>query len=196
MRAATIERNTRETDISVSLELDGTGTGDIETGIGFFDHMLESFSRHSLMDIRIRARGDLHVDMHHTVEDVGIVMGRAMAQALGDCKGICRFGHALVPMDETLSRAVVDICRRPYFVWKVAFTRDKIGDMDTELFREWFCAFATNAGICLHVENLYGVNNHHIVESCYKAAARALRAGFGQDLRAGGAAPSTKGVLG
>lgn len=196
MRAATIERKTRETDIFVAMELDGAGEYDIETGIGFFDHMLEGFSKHSLIDLKIRAEGDLHIDMHHTVEDVGIVMGQAAAKALGDCAGIRRFGHAYVPMDETLSRAAIDICKRPYLVWNVDFARPKVGDMDTELFKEWFHAFATNAGICLHVENIYGANTHHIIESCFKATARAFRAALEADPRSDGAAPSTKGVLG
>ena len=196
MRAATVERKTRETDIFVALELDGSGEYDIETGIGFFDHMLEAFAKHSMVDLKIRAEGDLHVDMHHTVEDVGIVMGQAAAKALGDCAGIRRFAHAYIPMDETLSRAAVDISKRPYLVWKVAFPRDKIGDMDTELFKEWFHAFATNAGLCVHVENLYGENSHHIVESCFKALARAFRNACEIDPRAGDAPPSTKGSLG
>ena len=196
MRAATIERKTRETDIFVAMELDGSGDYDIETGVGFFDHMLEGFSKHSLIDLKVRAEGDLHIDMHHTVEDVGIVMGQAAAKALGDCVGIRRFGHAYVPMDETLSRAAVDISKRPYLIWNVEFPRDKVGEMDTELFKEWFHAFATNAGVCLHVENLYGVNTHHIVESCFKATARAFRMGLETDPRADGAMPSTKGVLG
>lgn len=196
MRAATIERKTRETEIFLALELDGSGDCDIETGIGFFDHMLESFARHSLIDLKIRAEGDLHIDMHHTVEDTGIALGQAAAKALGDCAGIRRFGHAYIAMDETLSRAAVDISGRPYLVWKVDFPRQKIGDMDTELFKEWFHAFATNAGICLHVENLYGANSHHIVESCFKATARAFRAALEIDPRAGDEAPSTKGVLG
>ncbi len=196
MRAATIERKTRETDIFVAMELDGSGDYDIETGVGFFDHMLEGFSKHSLIDLKVRAEGDLHIDMHHTVEDVGIVMGQAAAKALGDCAGIRRFGHAYVPMDETLSRAAIDICKRPYLVWNVEFARDKIGEMDTELFKEWFHAFASNAGVCLHVENIYGVNTHHIIESCFKATARAFRMGLELDPRADGATPSTKGVLG
>lgn len=195
MRAATVERKTRETDIFVALELDGTGEYDVETGIGFFDHMLEGFSKHSMIDLKVRAEGDLHIDMHHTVEDVGIVMGQAVAKALGDCAGIRRFAHAYIPMDETLSRAAIDISKRPYLVWKVGFPRSKVGDMDTELFKEWFHAFATNAGICLHVENIYGENAHHIIESCYKATARALRAACEIDPRAGDDAPSTKGVL-
>jgi len=196
MRAATVERKTRETDIFVALELDGSGEYDIETGIGFFDHMLEAFAKHSMIDLKIRAEGDLHIDMHHTVEDVGIVMGQAAAKALGDCAGIRRFAQAYIPMDETLSRAAIDISKRPYLVWKVAFPRDKIGDMDTELFKEWFHAFATNAGLCVHVENLYGENSHHIVESCFKALARAFRDACEVDPRAGDAPPSTKGSLG
>lgn len=195
MRAATIERKTRETDIFVALELDGTGEYDIETGIGFFDHMLGAFAKHAAFDVKIRAEGDLEVDMHHTVEDVGIVIGQAIAKALGDCAGIRRFGHAYVPMDEALSRASVDISKRPYLVWRVDFARPRIGDMDTELFKEWFHAVAMNAGLCLHVDSLYGTNTHHIVESCFKATARALRAAVEIDPRAEGAAPSTKGVL-
>jgi imidazoleglycerol-phosphate dehydratase len=195
MRAATIERKTRETDIFVALELDGAGEYDIETGIGFFDHMLGAFAKHAAFDLKIRAEGDLDVDMHHTVEDVGIVIGQAMAQALGDCAGIRRFGHAYVPMDEALSRASVDISKRPYLVWRVEFVRPRIGEMDTELFKEWFHALAMNAGLCLHVDSLYGANTHHIVESCFKATARAIRAAVEIDPRAEGAAPSTKGVL-
>jgi imidazoleglycerol-phosphate dehydratase len=195
MRAATIERKTRETDIFVALELDGAGEYDIETGIGFFDHMLGAFAKHAAFDLKIRAEGDLDVDMHHTVEDVGIVIGQAMAQALGDCAGIRRFGHAYVPMDEALSRASVDISKRPYLVWRVEFVRPRIGEMDTELFKEWFHALAMNAGLCLHVDSLYGANTHHIVESCFKATARAIRAAVEIDPRAEVAAPSTKGVL-
>ncbi len=196
MRAATIERKTRETEIFVAMELDGSGEYDVETGIGFFDHMLEAFAKHSMIDLKIRAEGDLHIDMHHTVEDVGIVMGQAAAKALGDCAGIGRFGHAYIAMDEAMSRAVIDISKRPYLVWNVNFQQPKIGDMDTELFKEWFHAFATNTGACLHVENLYGANTHHIVESCFKAAARAFRAAVEMDPRASGDAPSTKGMLG
>jgi imidazoleglycerol-phosphate dehydratase len=196
MRTATVERKTRETDIFVAIELDGDGDYDIETGIGFFDHMLEAFAKHSMIDLKVRAEGDLHVDMHHTVEDVGIVMGQAVARALGDCAGVRRFAHAYIPMDETLTRAAVDISKRPYLVWKVKFSRPKLGDMDTELFKEWFHAFAMNTGLCLHVENLYGENSHHIVESCFKALARALRAAIEIDPRAGDETPSTKGVLG
>lgn len=195
MRAATIERKTRETEIFVALELDGTGEYDIETGIGFFDHMLGAFAKHAAFDLKIRAEGDLDIDMHHTVEDVGIVIGQALAKGLGDCAGIRRFGHAYVPMDEALSRASVDISKRPYLVWRVDFARPRIGDMDTELFKEWFHAVAMNAGLCLHVDSLYGANTHHIVESCFKATARAIRAAAEIDPRAEGAAPSTKGVL-
>jgi len=195
-RAATVERRTKETDVFVAFDLDGTGDYDVETGIGFLDHMLEGFSKHSMIDLKVRAEGDLHIDMHHTTEDVGIVMGLALAKALGDAAGIRRFGHAYIPMDETLSRASVDVSKRPYLVWRVALTRPKLGDMDTELFKEWFHAFATNAGLCLHVENLYGENTHHIVESCFKATARALRQAVEIDPRAEGASPSTKGMLG
>ena len=195
MRAATVERKTRETEIFVALELDGSGDYDIETGIGFFDHMLEAFAKHARIDLKVRAKGDLHIDMHHTVEDVGIVIGQAAAKALGDCAGIRRFAHAYIAMDETLTRAAIDISKRPYLVWRVDFPRPKIGDMDTELFKEWFHAFAMNAGVCLHVDNLYGENSHHIIESCYKALARAFRDAAELDPRAGGEAPSTKGVL-
>lgn len=194
-RTATVTRTTKETDISVTLDLDGTGKSDIETGIGFFDHMLESFAKHSAIDLTVRCKGDLHIDMHHSVEDTGIVIGQAILKALDDFAGITRFGHAYVPMDETLSRAAVDLCKRPYLVWKVDFTRDKIGEMDTELFKEFFHALAGNGGMCLHVETLYGENCHHIIESCYKATARALRTAVAIDPRLGGAAASTKGSL-
>jgi len=196
MRSATINRTTKETEIAVTITLDGTGTYDGETGIGFFDHMLEGFAKHALIDLNVRCKGDLHIDMHHTVEDVGIVMGQAAAKALGDCVGIRRFGSAYIPMDETLSRASLDIAKRPYLIWRVDFKRPKVGTMDTELFKEWFHAFATNAGLCLHVENIYGENTHHIIESCFKATARAFRQGLEIDPRAGEAMPSTKGVLG
>lgn len=195
MRSAEIYRETKETRIRVSVELDGKGKSEIKTGIGFFDHMLESFSKHSAIDFKVEAHGDLHIDMHHTVEDTGIVMGQAVAKALGDFKGISRFGQAYVPMDETLSRAAIDMCNRPYLIWKVDFPRDKIGDMDTELFKEWFQAFAMNSGGCIHVENLYGENCHHIVESCYKALARALRQAVAMDPVFAGEAVSTKGSL-
>ncbi len=195
MRTAMIERKTRETEIMVSLDLDGTGDYDVDTGIGFLDHMLESFARHAMLDLKVRAQGDLHIDFHHTTEDTGIVIGQAIARALGDFKGIRRFGEATIPMDETLTRAAVDASNRPYLIWKVNFSRPKLGEMDTELFKEWFQAVAQNAGITLHVENLYGENNHHIVESCFKAFARALRQAVEIDERLGDAAPSTKGVL-
>lgn len=194
MRKAEIERKTKETKISVELDLDGTGASDISTGVGFFDHMLESFAKHSAIDLKIAAKGDLHIDMHHTVEDTGIVLGSAVSKALGDFAGIRRFGHAYIPMDETLSRASIDLCNRPYLIWKVALQRPKLGDMDTELFKEFFHAFAMNSGACLHVENLYGENTHHIVESCYKALARALRHAVEPDPRIKGPA-STKGSL-
>ena len=194
-RTADIHRKTRETDVSVMIELDGSGKADLETGIGFFDHMLESLTKHSGIDLTVRTKGDLHVDMHHTVEDTGIVIGQAIKQALGDFAGITRFGNAYIPMDETLSRASIDLCKRPYLVWKVEFLRDKIGEMDTELFKEFFHAFAGNAGMCLHVENLYGENNHHIIESCFKATARALREAITLDPRLKGQAASTKGSL-
>jgi len=194
-RTAELTRETRETTIEVALDLDGTGKSDLATGIGFFDHMLESFSKHSAIDLTVRAKGDLHVDMHHTVEDTGIVIGQCIKRALGDFAGITRFGHAYVPMDETLSRAAVDLCKRPYLIWKVDFTRDKIGEMDTELFKEFFQAFVTRGGMCLHLETLYGENQHHIAESCFKAVARALRMAITPDPRLGGAPASTKGSL-
>ncbi|MBL28965.1 MAG: imidazoleglycerol-phosphate dehydratase [Rhodospirillaceae bacterium] len=196
MREATIERNTKETQIKVRVGLDGTGVREIDTGIGFLDHMLDQLSRHSLIDLSVQAKGDLHIDGHHTTEDTGLAIGTAVAQALGDRKGIVRYGSALIPMDETLTRVALDLSNRPYLVWKVNFTRPKLGDMDTELFREWFQAFAQMAGVTLHVENLYGENNHHIVESCYKGLARALRQAIAIDPRAAGEVPSTKGVLG
>ena len=195
MRTATVERKTRETEIMVALDLDGTGAPDVDTGIGFLDHMLDSFSRHSLIDLKVRATGDLHVDFHHTTEDTGIVIGQAVKRALGDMAGIHRFGSILLPMDETLTRVAIDISNRPYLVWKVKFPRAKIGEMDTELFKEWFQAFAQNAGICLHIENIYGENTHHIVETCFKGTARALREAVEIDARLDGAIPSTKGSL-
>lgn len=195
-RRAAVERSTKETRIRVAVNLDGTGQYSVSTGIGFLDHMLEQLSRHSLIDLEIEAQGDLHIDFHHTTEDTGIAIGEAVAKALGDRKGIQRYGHAYVPMDETLTRAAIDLSNRPYLIWKVRFTRDKLGQMDTELFREWFQAFSQSAGATLHVENLYGENNHHIVESCYKALARALRAAIEIDPRKSDAVPSTKGVLG
>jgi imidazoleglycerol-phosphate dehydratase len=196
MREATVSRKTKETSIEVRVDLDGTGVYDISTGIGFLDHMLEQLSRHSLMDLHVRAEGDLHIDFHHTTEDTGIAIGEAVGEALGDRRGITRYGSAYAPMDETLTRVALDISARPYLIWRVAFTKPKLGDMDTELFKEWFQAFAQAAGITLHVETLYGENNHHIVESCFKALARALRTATTIDARAADAIPSTKGVLG
>ena len=196
MRTAAMERKTKETEISVELNLDGTGKYDVETGIGFLDHMLEQLSRHSLMDLKVRAQGDLHIDGHHTTEDCGIVIGMAIKKALGDMTGITRYSNAYIPMDETLSRAAMDISGRPFLVWNVTFPREKIGEMDTELFEEFFRAFAFAAGMTLHVENLYGVNSHHIIESCFKATARALRLAVEIDPRKADAVPSTKGTLG
>jgi len=195
MRQATIDRKTKETQISATVNLDGTGQYDVETGVGFLDHMLEQLSRHSLIDITLRAKGDLHIDYHHTTEDTGIVLGQAIFQALGERTGIARYGSALIPMDETLTRVALDASNRAYLIWKVAFDRDKLGEMDTELFKEWFQAFAQHAGLTLHVETLYGTNNHHIVESCYKALARALRQAIEIDPRKADAVPSTKGSL-
>jgi len=195
-RVAEINRETKETQISVRVALDGTGQYDIATGVGFFDHMLEQLARHSLIDITLRAKGDLHIDAHHTVEDCGIALGQAVAKALGDRRGIRRYGAALLPMDEALTRVALDVSGRPYLVWRVAFPATKIGVIDTELFREFFQAFAQNAGITLHVENFYGANAHHIAESAFKALARALREAIEIDSRAGDAIPSTKGQLG
>lgn len=194
-RQATISRKTKETEITATVDLDGTGTFDVSTGIGFLDHMLEQLARHSMIDIALKAKGDLHIDFHHTAEDSGIVLGQAIAKALGDKKGITRYADVHLPMDETLTRVAVDISGRPYLIWKVEFSKPKIGEMDTELFREWFQAFAQNAGITLHVENLYGENNHHIAETCYKGLARALRAASEVDERQAGRVPSTKGTL-
>jgi imidazoleglycerol-phosphate dehydratase len=194
-RQASVERNTKETRIRGSVLLDGTGRYDVSTGIGFLDHMLEQLSRHSLIDITLRAEGDLHIDYHHTTEDTGYVIGGAISKALGDRRGIYRYGHALIPMDETLTRVALDASNRPYLIWKVVFTKPKLGEMDTELFKEWFQAFAQSAGITLHVENLYGDNNHHIVESCYKGLARALKDALAIDPRQAELVPSTKGTL-
>jgi imidazoleglycerol-phosphate dehydratase len=196
MRTGIIERKTNETNISVEVNLDGAGRYDVNTGIGFLDHMLEQLSRHSLIDLKVEANGDLHIDAHHTTEDSGISIGQAVTKALGDRKGISRYGHAYVPMDETLARVAIDLSNRPYLVWKVKFTQDRLGEMDTELFKEWFQAFAQAAGATLHVECLYGENNHHIVEACFKALARALREAVEIDPRKADAVPSTKGVLG
>ena len=195
MRKASIERKTKETSIAVSVNLDGTGKYNISTGVGFLDHMLEQLSKHSLIDIDLKVEGDLHIDFHHTTEDSGIAIGQAVAQAIGDKAGIRRYGHAYIPMDETLSRIALDYSGRPYLIWKVEFTRDKIGEMDTELFKEWFGAFAQAAGITLHVENLYGTNSHHIIESCFKGLAKALRFAVELDPKSSGVIPSTKGML-
>ena len=195
-RRGAVSRKTKETSISVSVDLDGSGISTISTGIGFLDHMLEQLSRHSLMDLTVEAKGDLHIDFHHTTEDTGIAIGEAVSQALGSRVGITRYGEATIPMDETLTRVALDASNRPYLISKVNFSRPKLGEMDTELFKEWFQAFAQSAGLTLHVENLYGENNHHIVESCYKALARALRQAVEIDPRKSDAVPSTKGVLG
>ena len=195
-RRAACERKTKETEISLELDIDGSGQYDIATGIGFLDHMLEQLARHSLMDVRLRAKGDLHIDQHHTTEDTGIALGKAFCEAMGECRGIRRYAHAVIVMDETCTRVSVDISGRPYLVWRVEMPRAKLGEMDTELFKEWFHAFAQNAGITLHVDNLYGENTHHIVESCYKGLARALRDAAALDARQTDQVPSTKGVLG
>ena len=195
MRSASIKRKTKETDIAVTVALDGEGEAKIATGVGFFDHMLEQIARHSLIDVTIAATGDLHVDQHHTVEDVGIALGQALKQALGDMRGITRYADVNLPMDEAMTRVAIDISGRPYLVWKVAFTRPRIGEMDSELFREFFQALAQNAGITLHIENLYGRNNHHIAETCFKGLARALKAAIAIDPRQKTKVPSTKGSL-
>lgn len=194
-RTATIERTTRETQIKASIDLDGTGKADIETGIGFLDHMLEQLARHSLIDITLQAKGDLHIDYHHTAEDSGIVLGQALAKALGEKLGINRYASTHLAMDETLTRVAIDVSGRPYLIWKVEFSQPKVGEMDTELFREWFQAFAQHAGITLHIATLYGDNNHHIAETCYKGLARALRVALAVDPRQQGRVPSTKGSL-
>ena len=193
-RQATISRKTKETQITATVDLDGSGTFDVKTGIGFLDHMLEQLARHSMIDITLKAAGDLHIDFHHTAEDTGIVLGQAVAEALGDKKGITRYADVHLPMDDTLTRVAIDVSGRPYLVWKVEFSKPKVGEMDTELFREWFQAFAQNARITLHVENLYGENNHHIAETCYKGLARALRRAVEPDPRQAGRVPSTKGT--
>ncbi|MEZ5830676.1 MAG: imidazoleglycerol-phosphate dehydratase HisB [Dongiaceae bacterium] len=195
-RQSKVERKTKETEIAVAVDLDGSGKSEVATGIGFLDHMLDQLSRHSLMDLKVKAKGDLHIDYHHTTEDTGICIGEAVSKALGDRVGIRRWGEATVPMDETLTRVALDASNRPYLIWKVNFSKPKLGEMDTELFKEWFQAFAQNAGITLHIENLYGENNHHIVESCFKGLARALRQAIEIDPRKADAVPSTKGVLG
>ena len=195
MRSASVDRKTTETTISVTVNLDGQGLYKVSTGIGFLDHMVEQLSRHSLIDIELTADGDLHIDYHHTTEDSAIALGTAVSKALGERKGIQRYGSALIPMDETLTRVALDLSNRPYLIWKMDFTRDKIGEMDTELFKEWFQAFAQAAGATLHVESLYGDNSHHMIESAYKALARALRQAVEIDSRKQDAVPSTKGTL-
>lgn len=194
-RQATITRRTKETQISATVDLDGTGSYEIATGVGFLDHMLEQLARHALIDIKLEAKGDLHIDFHHTAEDSGIVLGQAIAKALGDKQGITRYADVHLAMDEVLTRVAIDVSGRPFLVWQVEFSQPKVGEMDTELFREWFQAFSQNAGITLHVANLYGDNNHHIAETCFKGLARALRAAITADPRQAGRVPSTKGVL-
>jgi imidazoleglycerol-phosphate dehydratase len=196
MRKATVERATKETQIRVTVNLDGDGTYRVNTGIGFLDHMLEQLSRHSLIDLEVEAKGDLHIDFHHTTEDSAICVGEAISKALGDRKGIVRYGSADIPMDETLTTVAIDLSNRPYLIWKVAFSKPKLGEMDTELFKEWFQAFSQSAGATLHAWNHYGENNHHIVESCFKGLARALRQAATVDPRKADAVPSTKGTLG
>jgi imidazoleglycerol-phosphate dehydratase len=196
MRKASLRRTTKETDVEVAVDLDGTGKAAISTGIGFLDHMLDLLARHSRIDVNVTARGDLHIDHHHTTEDVGIALGQALKQALGDMRGVTRYADVHVPMDEALTRVAVDVSGRPFLVFKAEFVRDKVGAFDTELVEEWFRAFATNAGITLHVETLYGTNDHHIAESCFKGLARALRSALAIDPRTAGEVPSTKGQLG
>ena len=195
MRKAKVARNTKETQISSTVNIDGVGKSNIDTGIGFLDHMVEQISRHGLLDIDLKAKGDLHIDDHHTTEDSGYVIGEAISKALGERKGINRYGNAHIPMDETLTRVVIDLSGRPYLVWKVSFTQKRLGEMDTELFKEWFQAFAQAIGANIHVENLYGTNNHHIIESCYKGLARSLRDAVKIEPRIIEQVPSTKGVL-
>ena len=195
-RTAKIQRDTKETQISCEVNIDGIGESEIETGIGFLDHMLDSFSRHSLIDLKLNAKGDLHVDQHHTVEDTGIVIGLAIADALGDFSGIKRFGNIHMPMDETLTRVSIDVSKRPHLEWSVKFSKSLLGEMDTELFHEWFAAFAQNLGATLHVDNIYGENNHHIAESCFKGLARCIREALSIDPREGDRVPSSKGSLG
>ena len=195
MRKASINRDTKETSIKVDINLDGTGKASIKTGIGFLDHMMEQIAKHSLIDIDLKAKGDLHIDLHHTTEDSGIALGEALKKALGDKKGIKRYASATIPMDETLSRVSLDLSNRPYLVWNVKLAVEKLGEMDTELFKEWFHAFSQSAGITLHVENIYGDNSHHKIESCYKGLARALREAVQVDQRAENIIPSTKGTI-
>jgi len=196
MRKASVRRTTKETAVEVTVDLDGAGGASIATGIGFLDHMLDLLARHSRIDIEVKAKGDLHIDHHHTTEDVGIALGQAVKQALGDMKGITRYADVHVPMDEALTRVAMDISGRPFLMFKAEFVRDKVGTFDTELVQEWFQAFAMNTGITLHVETLYGTNDHHIAESCFKGLARALRTAVAIDPRAGDEVPSTKGMLG
>ena len=195
MRKASLDRKTTETQIAVSINLDGTGAYDVKSGVGFLDHMLELLARHSLIDIKVRAKGDTHIDFHHTTEDIGIALGQAVAKALGNRKGIRRYADCFLPMDEALTRAAIDVSGRPYLIWKVEFSRPKIGEFDTELVREWFQAFAMNAGVTLHLQTLYGDNCHHIAESCFKALARVLRGAIEIDSRQKDRIPSTKGSL-
>jgi imidazoleglycerol-phosphate dehydratase len=195
-RRATVKRITKETEIEASVNLDGSGLYNVSTGIGFLDHMVEQLSRHSLIDLTLMAKGDLHIDFHHTTEDSGYAVGEAIHKALGTRAGIVRYGSAKIPMDETLTEVSIDISGRPYLVWKVKLANSKLGEMDTELFKEWFQAFAQSAGITIHVQNLYGENTHHIIESCYKALARALRVAINIDARSSNAIPSTKGSIG
>src|SRR5262249_26947155 len=195
-RRAEVRRVTTETKITAAVNLDGSGRYDVKTGIGFLDHMLEQLAKHSLIDLTLRAEGDLHIDFHHTTEDTGYAVGEAVSRALGDRAGITRWGDALIPMDETLTRVAIDVSGRPYLAWRVKFSKPKLGDMDTELFQEWFKAFVQSAGVTMHVDNLFGENNHHIVESCYKGLARSLRAAVAIDPRRADAIPSTKGTIG
>ena len=195
MRKASINRNTKETSVKVDVNLDGTGKANIKTGIGFLDHMMEQIAKHSLIDIDLKAKGDLHIDLHHTTEDSGIAFGEALKKALGDKKGIKRYASATIPMDETLSRVSLDLSNRPYLVWNVKLAVEKLGEMDTELFKEWFHALSQSAGITLHVENIYGDNSHHKIESCFKGLARALRDAIQVDQRAKNIIPSTKGTI-
>ena len=195
MRKGSVNRETKETSIQVDVNLDGTGKSNISTGIGFLDHMMEQIAKHSLIDIDLKAKGDLHIDLHHTTEDSGIAFGEALKEALGDKKGIKRYASATIPMDETLSRVSLDISNRPYLVWNVKLAVEKLGEMDTELFKEWYHAFSQSAGITLHVENIYGENSHHIIESCYKGLARTLRDAVQVDPRAQNIIPSTKGTI-
>ena len=194
-RKAKISRKTKETSITVEVNIDGKGKYKIDTGIGFLDHMLEQLSKHSLIDISVKAKGDTHIDLHHTTEDTGIAIGEAISKAAGNRKGIKRYAHALIPMDETLTRVAIDVSNRPYLIWKVELKVEKLGEMDTELFKEWFQAFSQSAGITLHVENIYGENSHHKIESCYKGLARSLKDALMIDKRIKNSIPSTKGIL-